>query len=81
MSRITASRILQLSILLLQTEFSDVKVQRNVKFVDEGRIVTSGGISAGIHMSFHVIMRLLGKETAQRTAKRMEYDIDLDYIV
>ncbi|UUZ94694.1 DJ-1/PfpI family protein [Paenibacillus sp. P25] len=65
----------------LENQFPDVKVQRNVKFVDEDRIVTSGGISAGINMSFHVVKRLLGKETAQRTARRMEYDIDLDDIV
>ncbi|WP_156289497.1 DJ-1/PfpI family protein [Oceanobacillus salinisoli] len=59
----------------LETEFPEVKVQREVKFVDEGNIVTSGGISAGINMSFHIVKRLLGSEIAKTTAKRMEYDI------
>ncbi|SCY54115.1 DJ-1/PfpI family protein [Alkaliphilus peptidifermentans] len=59
----------------LQSEFPDVYVQHGVKFVDEGKIVTSGGISAGIDMSFHIVKRLLGSEVARRTAKRMEYEI------
>ncbi|MFD1676295.1 DJ-1/PfpI family protein [Alicyclobacillus fodiniaquatilis] len=62
----------------LEAEFPEVKVQRNVKFVDEGNVVTSGGISAGINMSFHIIKRLLGPEIAQQTAKRMEYDIVIE---
>lgn len=61
----------------LAKEFPEVSVQHGVKFVDEGHIVTSGGISAGINMSFHIVQRLLGAETARQTAKRMEYDIDI----
>ncbi len=59
----------------LQQEFPEIKVQQGVKFVDEGNIITSGGISAGINMSFHIVKRLLGPEIARQTAKRMEYDI------
>jgi transcriptional regulator GlxA family with amidase domain len=59
----------------LKKEFPEVDVQQGVKYVDEGNIVTSGGISAGINMSFHIVKRLLGTEVAQKTAKRMEYDI------
>lgn len=59
----------------LEREFPAVKVERGAKFVDEGSVLTSGGISAGINMSFHLIKRLLGKEAARQTAKRMEYDI------
>lgn len=61
----------------LEKEFPEVIVERNVKFVDEGSIITSGGISAGINMSFHIIKRLLGVDIARNTAKRMEYDIDI----
>lgn len=59
----------------LKIEFPHVEVQREVKFVDEGNIITSGGISAGINMSFHIVKRLLGSEVAQNTAKIMEYEI------
>ena len=47
----------------------------NMKFVDEGHIITSAGISAGINMSFHIVKNLLGVEIAEETAKNMEYDI------
>lgn len=66
----------------LQKEFPLVKVQSGVKYVDEGIIITAGGISAGINMSFHIISRLLGREVAITTAKRMEYDISIpDYTI
>jgi transcriptional regulator GlxA family with amidase domain len=41
--------------------------------VDEGKFVTSGGISAGIDMSLHLVERLAGRELALRTARQMEY--------
>lgn len=61
----------------LEREFPLVSVQRDVKFVDEGDLITSGGISAGINMSFHLISRLHGRDVAIHTAKRMEYDINM----
>jgi transcriptional regulator GlxA family with amidase domain len=44
------------------------------RFVDNGKIILSGGISAGIDMAFHIVSRLLGRDTALETAKYMEYD-------
>jgi len=61
----------------LEREFPNVKMERNCKFIDEGSIITSGGISAGINMSFHIIKRLLGEEVVKTTARRMEYDITI----
>lgn len=61
----------------LEREFVKVRVVRGVKYVDEGSIITSGGISAGINMSFFLIAKLLGKEIARTTAKRMEYDLSI----
>ncbi|MCY0899786.1 MAG: DJ-1/PfpI family protein [Firmicutes bacterium] len=59
----------------MEEEFPEVTVERGVKFVDEGSLVTSGGISAGIDMSFHIVKRLLGTDIATKTARRMEYDL------
>jgi len=42
-------------------------------FADNGRVVCSAGIAAGIDMSLHVVSRLLGQEVAEKTAKQMEY--------
>lgn len=44
------------------------------RFVDNGKIVTSAGISAGIDMSFHIVARLHGEAMARRTAQLMEYE-------
>ena len=44
------------------------------RFIDNGRIVTAAGISAGIDAAFHVVARLLGREQAAETAAYMEYD-------
>lgn len=49
-------------------------VVEGVKLVDSGRIVTSGGISAGINMSLDLVARLLGSDVACATAEEMEYD-------
>ncbi len=59
----------------LEREYPLVSVQRAVKFVDEGNILTAGGISAGINLSFHLLKKFYGAEVARQTAKRMEYDI------
>jgi transcriptional regulator GlxA family with amidase domain len=44
------------------------------RFVDNGQVILSGGISAGIDMAFHVVSRLLGRDAALETATYMEYD-------
>ncbi|WP_127487220.1 DJ-1/PfpI family protein [Paenibacillus ehimensis] len=59
----------------LETEFPDVTVVRNTKYVDAGHIITSGGISSGIQMSLHIIRRWISEEAALNTAKRLEYDL------
>ncbi|MES9784251.1 DJ-1/PfpI family protein [Bacillus thuringiensis] len=65
------------SIEKFKNEFQNVEIIENVKFVDEGHIITSAGISAGINMAFHIVKNLLGMHVAEDTAKRMEYDISL----
>lgn len=61
----------------LEKEYPKIRIIKNLKFVDEGNIITSGGISAGINMSFHIIKKLFGVNIAKSTAKRMEYDIEI----
>lgn len=51
-----------------------VEVVEDVPFVDEGAIVTSAGISAGIGMSLHLVGRILGAAAARRAARQMQYD-------
>ena len=43
------------------------------RFIHEGKVVTSGGISAGIDMALHVVGLLLGVDVVAEVAHRMEY--------
>jgi transcriptional regulator GlxA family with amidase domain len=48
--------------------------QRDKRYVQtDERLYTSGGISAGIDLSFYIVERLLGSAIAKRTADYMEY--------
>lgn len=51
-----------------------VEVMEGARWVDNGRIVCSSGVSAGIDMALHVVSRLHGKARAARTARAMEYE-------
>lgn len=50
-----------------------VTVLEHVRFVDNGFVITSAGVQAGMDMSLHVVSRLLGKEAARETAHHIEY--------
>lgn len=50
------------------------KVLSDVRFVDNGKVITSAGISAGIDGALHLVSKLRGKDMAQRVARYMEYD-------
>lgn len=57
----------------LRAQFPALDVRDGVRWVDNGRIVSSAGISAGIDMSLHLVERLAGRELAERTARQMDY--------
>lgn len=57
----------------LRRQFPDVKVESGAPWIDEGDIVTSAGISAGLDMSLHLVARLANLELAERTARQMDY--------
>lgn len=57
----------------LERSFPDLRVQRDVPWVDAGDLVTSAGISAGLDMSLHLVARLASPELAERTARQMDY--------
>jgi transcriptional regulator GlxA family with amidase domain len=59
---------------LLKEVAPKTDVLASERIVDNGRIVLSAGISAGIDMSLYVVSRLLGEEQAGETAAYMEYD-------
>lgn len=51
----------------------NAEIREGDRVVDSGKIIFSGGISAGIDASFYLVAKLLGRETALETATYMEY--------
>ncbi len=57
----------------LRKMFPKLTVVRDVRWVDEGDVVTSGGISAGIDMSLHLVSKLHSFDLAEKTAQQMDF--------
>ena len=55
----------------LAARFPRVTVDEDVLFVDEGRVLTSAGVAAGIDLCLHIVRGDHGTEAANRTARRM----------
>ena len=58
----------------LRTVAPNAEIRQSDRIVDSGKIIFSGGISAGIDASLYLVAKLLGRETALETATYMEYD-------
>jgi transcriptional regulator GlxA family with amidase domain len=50
-----------------------VRWRRRARWVDDGDIVSSSGVSAGIDMALALVQRLNGRELALAAARNMEY--------
>jgi transcriptional regulator GlxA family with amidase domain len=57
----------------MRESFPSVRVEYDKHVVEDGRIFTSAGISAGIDMALKVVARHCGEGVARATAKHMEY--------
>ena len=54
-------------------KYPKVKVVGDRRYVDNGKLITAAGLSAGIDGALHVIERLRGREVALGVAKAEEY--------
>ncbi|GAA5085524.1 transcriptional regulator GlxA family with amidase domain [Thermocatellispora tengchongensis] len=52
-----------------QRTFPDVKVDPDVLFVDDGDVLTSAGVAAGVDLCLHLVRRDFGSEVANRVAR------------
>jgi transcriptional regulator GlxA family with amidase domain len=57
----------------MRDSFPSVTVEYGKHFVEDGRVFTSAGISAGIDMSLRVVAHYFGEQVARATARHMEY--------
>jgi len=60
----------------LATTFPNIKVVYDKRYVDNGKVITTAGLSSGIDGSFYLVSRMLGKGRAQQTALGLEYKWD-----
>ncbi len=58
----------------LEENFPKVDVRRNVRYVDNGNVITTAGVSAGIDGALHLVAKQQGVSAAHRTAYYMEYE-------
>jgi len=57
----------------MRDSFPATIVEYDKHVVEDGRVVTSAGISAGIDMALKVVSRYYGEDIAKATARHMEY--------
>ncbi|HJW56060.1 MAG TPA: helix-turn-helix domain-containing protein [Burkholderiaceae bacterium] len=56
---------------ILAERFPKVVVNPDVLYVDEGNVLTSAGVAAGLDCCLHLLRRLSGAEVANRRAKKL----------
>src|SRR5262249_14996897 len=62
----------------MRESFPGVTVETDLHVVEDGNVLTSAGISAGIDMALRVVARYHGEAIAHATARHMEYPYPVD---
>src|SRR5262249_47291738 len=57
----------------LRRNHPKITVRTDVRVVDNGKILTAAGVSAGIDGALHLVNKMCGQKVAQKTAEYMEY--------
>ena len=51
-----------------------IQLRPTDRYVDDGDVVTSAGVSAGIDMALHLVARLAGRDRALQVRRGIQYD-------
>ena len=62
------------SLELLHDLDPSIDVDSTARFVDDGDVITSAGVSAGIDMALHLVIRLASAERAREVRRGIQYD-------
>jgi transcriptional regulator GlxA family with amidase domain len=57
----------------LREGFPSIEVVEGTRVVEAGKIMTAGGVTAGIDLALAIVARLWGTEVAKATARQLEY--------
>lgn len=58
---------------MLDQQYENIEIDYSLRWVEDGSVISSAGVAAGIDMAFHVVERVFGKEIADETAHYIEY--------
>ncbi len=61
----------------LQKKYAAVQFISGLRYIDNDKVATAGGLSSGIDLALHVVERYYGREIAQASADYMEYKGEL----
>lgn len=61
----------------LQKKYPSVQFVTGLRYIDNDKVATAGGLSSGIDLALHVVERYYGREIAQTAADYMEYKGEL----
>ncbi|CAI6081632.1 GNAT family N-acetyltransferase [Cohnella sp. JJ-181] len=59
--------------LLEEIAPASAEIARDVRYVDNGKFVLSGGVTTGMDAALHIVSRLFGEERARESASMLEY--------
>ena len=62
------------SLELLSAVDRSIDVRATARFVEDGDVITSAGVSAGIDMALHLVARLVGADRARAVRRDVQYD-------
>lgn len=62
------------SLTLLAELGHDIDVRPDARFVDNGTVMTAAGVSAGIDLALHLVMRMHSVERARQVRRYIQYD-------
>jgi transcriptional regulator GlxA family with amidase domain len=61
----------------MQKKYAAVQFISGLRYIDNDKVATAGGLSSGIDLALHVVERYYGREIAQASADYMEYKGEL----
>lgn len=62
----------------LQVAYPALRAVKDCRWVDDGDVITAAGISAGVDMALHLVVRIAGAPAALETARYMQYEWEGD---
>ena len=51
-----------------------IKIDQDARWVDDGDVITSAGVSAGIDMALYLVQRLVDADRAREVQRYIQYD-------